>query len=357
MGCDLSSRAAGGRTGQGARGNAASLSLAALGLLFVLGCGGPQAPEVVVYAAVDRGDAEPILRRFEEQSGIRVRAVYDAEAAKTTGLVTRLLAERQHARCDVFWNNELLQTLLLAKNGLLDEYVSPSAADLPEEFKDADGRWTAVAERARVIVYNAKHVPADEAPRSIFDLTKPRWRAKAAIANPQFGTTRSHVAALFAALGEERAEQWLEGLRENEIRIVDGNAVVKNLVADAEPGASPIYVGLTDTDDVQSGLAEGKPLGMIYPDQDELGTLLTPSAVALVRGAPHPETARKLIDYLTSAEVEAALVSGGSGYLPIRKGARPSKLAPPARRMHVPLNQWYDQLEPSSQWTKQHFQP
>ena len=76
-----------------------------------------------------------------------------------------------------------------------------------------------------------------------------------------------------------------------------------------------------------------------------------------MRGAPHPETAKRLIDYLTSTEVEAALISGGSGYLPLRSDTAASKLAPPARRMHVPLDQWYDQLEPSSQWTKEHFQP
>lgn len=330
----------------------------AMALAGVAGCGAsPPRDEVVVYVAVDRGDAEPLLRRFEQQSGIRVRAVYDAEAAKTTGLVTRLLAEADRPRCDVFWNNELVQTLLLAERGALDEYRPPSVADLPDDFKAADGRWTAVAERARVIVYNSEQVPAEEAPQSIFDLTQPQWRGKAAIANPQFGTTRAHVAALFAVLGERRAKQWLSDLRDNDIRIVDGNAAVKKLVGEATPGASPIYVGLTDTDDVQSGLAEGMPLAMVFPDQDELGTLLMPSTVALILGAPHPEAARKLIDYLTSREVETALTSGNSGYLPVRQNAEAPKLEPPSRRMQVPLEEWLDELEPSSRWTQDHFTP
>ena len=333
------------------------LIFAAAAIVFAAGCGArPAGEEVIVYVAVDRGDAEPILRRFEQTSGIRVRAVYDAEAAKTTGLVTRLLAESDRPRCDVFWNNELVQTLLLARRGALDAYRPPSAEELSEEFKSADGLWTAVAQRARVIVYNAEHVSADEAPRSIFDLTRPEWRGKVAIANPQFGTTRAHVAALFAVLGEERAAAWLTDLRANDVRIVDGNAMVKNQVGGAQPGASPIYVGLTDTDDVQSGLADGLPLRMVYPDQDELGTLLMPSTVALVRGAPHPAAARKLIDYLTSREVEASLTSSNSGYLPVRDDAA-AKLQPPARRMHVPLDAWFDELEPSSRWTQQHFQP
>src|SRR4051812_1666855 len=70
-------------------------------------------PEVVVYTALDQIYSEPILNRFQAQTGITVRPVYDSEAAKTTGLVSRLEAERERARCDVFWNNEIVRTIRL----------------------------------------------------------------------------------------------------------------------------------------------------------------------------------------------------------------------------------------------------
>jgi iron(III) transport system substrate-binding protein len=343
-----------------------SLAGSPLGLLIALfaalpGCGSQNAqPEVVVYVAVDRGDAEPILRDFESSSGVQVRAVYDAEAAKTTGLVTRLLAESQSPRCDVFWNNEVVQTLLLADRGVLDAYVSPEAADIPADLKDAEGHWTGVAMRARVIVYNTKYVPAEKAPRSLQDLLDPKWRGQAAIANPQFGTTRAHAAALFAALGPEKAAKWFDELLANEVRIVDGNAMVKNLVARAKPGAAPVYVGLTDTDDVLSGLADGKPIAMNFPDQDDLGTLLVPSSVALVRGAPHGEAARRLIDYLVSRKVEAALTADGKGYLPVRPDSPRPKFvehAWPLKNMQATYAAIHDELESSSQWTREHFHP
>lgn len=334
-----------------------------IGLFLALpGCGSQGAqPEVVVYVAVDRGDAEPILRAFEASSGVQVRAVYDAEAAKTTGLVTRLLAESQSPRCDVFWNNEVVQTMLLADRGVLDAYVSPEAADIPADLKDAKGRWTGIAVRARVIVYNAKYVPAEKAPRSLQDLLDPQWRGRAAIANPQFGTTRTHAAALFAARGSENAAKWFDELLANDVRIVDGNAMVKNLVARAKPGASPVYVGLTDTDDVLSGQADGKPIAMIFPDQeDDLGTLLVPSSVALVRGAPHSEPARRLIDYLVGRKVEAALTADGKGYLPVRPDSPRPKFveqAWPLKSMSVNYAAIRDQLEISSRWTREHFHP
>ena len=147
-------------------------------------------------------------------------------------------------------------------------------------------------------------------------------------ADPQFGTTRTHVAALFATLGPDRAKQFLQDLLDNDVRIVAGNAMVKNLVAQAHPEASPVYLGLTDTDDVLSGQADGQPVAMIYPDQDAFGTLVIPTTVCMLRGAPHPESGRALVDYLTSQEVETALATGRAGFLPIR-----SKL--PAGRISV----------------------
>ena len=317
-----------------------------------------EATEVVVYVAVDRPDSEPILDRFQARTGIRVRAQYDFEAAKTTGLVTRLLAESNKPRCDVFWNNEIVQTLLLAERGLLEPYRSPAAGDIPDELKAEDGTWTGIAARARVIVYNTEHVKPEEVPRSIFDLTDGKWRGKVAVAEPQFGTTRTHVAAMFAALGPPRAKQFLSDLLANEARIVDGNAMVKNLVARAHPDASPVYVGLTDTDDVLSGQADGEPVAMVYPDQDELGTLVIPSTVCLIRGAPHPQAARRLIDYLVSAEVESQLAGGRAGFIPVRPdapvGKAVARLGLP-RPMDLSRQSLLEQLEPSSQWTKEHI--
>ena len=94
--------------------------------------------EVVIYTALDRQYSEPILKQFEEATGIEVRPVYDTEAAKTVGLVNRLMAERDRPKCDVFWNNEILRSIQLKREGLTAPYVSPSAADIPASFKDAE---------------------------------------------------------------------------------------------------------------------------------------------------------------------------------------------------------------------------
>lgn len=324
-------------------------------LLCLVGCdAAPQQPPVVVYVAVDRQIAEPILRDFEQQQGVRVHALYDAEAAKTTGLVTRLVAESSRPRCDVFWNNEIVQTLALAQRDLLEPYQSPQAAGIPAEWRDPQGLWTGVALRARVIVFNTRHVRPDDVPRRLEDLTNPRWRWRVAVANPQFGTTRTHVAALYAQHGAERTEAWLAGLLANEVRIVDGNALVKNLVARADLNASPVLVGLTDTDDVLSGQQQGEPIDFVFPDQDDAGTLVIPSSVCLIQGAPHPTAARKLIDFLVAKETTSRLASAGSGYLSVRESGDSDPLRP-TRTLPVTYDQMLEQLDASTQWTAAHF--
>ena len=77
--------------------------------------------ELVVYTSVDLVYSEPVFMEYEKSSGIRVLPVYDVEAAKTTGLVNRLIAEKGNPRADVFWSGEFAQTILLREEGVLDK--------------------------------------------------------------------------------------------------------------------------------------------------------------------------------------------------------------------------------------------
>lgn len=323
-------------------------------LILLGGCSHSTAPhEVVVYVAVDRKDAEPILKQFEQETGLQVRALYDAEAAKTTGLVTRLIAESRRPRCDVFWNNEVVQTLLLGERDLLDSYHSPHAAGIPEPLRDAAGCWTGIGTRTRVIVYNTELVDSSDVPRTLQELSDAKWKGKVAVANPLFGTTRTHIAALYAGWGANETQAWLRRLLENEVRIVDGNAMVKNLVARADPDASPILVGLTDTDDVRSGQSDGEPIDFVYPDQASGGTFVIPTTVCMIKRGPNPDAARALIDFLVSPAAEAALTAEGTGYAPVRSSS--NSPPPPPRAAEVSYGELLEHLMPSTEWTSQHF--
>jgi iron(III) transport system substrate-binding protein len=241
---------------------------------------------VVIYCAQDQVYAEPIFRDFEKATGIEVRPVFDNEAVKTVGLANRLLAERPHPQCDVFWGNEEMRTRQLAAHNV---------------FRATNG-WTSFGYRSRRLVINTNLLNASSAPRSLLDLTNQAWRGKVALAYPQFGTTGTQFHALRQLWGDEAWQRWCQALAANKPMLVDGNSVVVKMV-----GGAQASVGLTDSDDIAAGQADGLPVAALPMTAE---TLLIPNTVAIARGAPHPEAAQKLFDFLQRREVVQRLIAG-----------------------------------------------
>jgi len=278
--------------------------------------------EVVVYTSEDKIFSEPVLQRFEKKTGINVRAIYDTEETKSTGLFNRLIAEQNNPRADVFWSGDPVRPVLLKIKGITTPYISKAAAKIPGIYKDKEGHWTGFSARARIILYNTDLVDINEKPTSIFDFTKPAWKNQVAIANPLFGTTTIHMAALFAILGNEKAKELLNDLKANGVRIVSSNGEVRRLVSREE-----VKAGLTDTDDANVAIEEGSPVKIVYPDQSGIGTLIMPNMVCLIKNSPNPENGKKLIDYLLSREVEKILAWSACAQMPLRYNvATPAKV-------------------------------
>jgi iron(III) transport system substrate-binding protein len=299
----------------------AALLVAAAAL--ALAWGGPRrAGEVAVYTSVDSEYAQPLAERFTQRTGIPVSLRTDSEGTKTTGMLARLRQFKGRPDGDVFWNNEQSATLLLAKEGLLEPYVSPRAAAIPEPYKDPRGLWTGFGLRARVLIYNTRHVKPEEAPKSFEQLTDAKWRGRFCLATPLFGTTRSHLVALVLALGEEQGFELLRRLRENGSAggtrpdwLQPGNSKTRDRVAEGY-----FHLGLTDTDDVYSALERGQPVQMVFLEQtaEWPGVFLIPNTVALLKGGPNPEAARKFVDFLLDPETEEWLAAQGARQIPVR---------------------------------------
>jgi iron(III) transport system substrate-binding protein len=325
------------------------LALAGAVLTLLASCG-KRPNDVVVYTSVDQVFSEPILRAFEKQTGATVRGVFDTEETKSTGVLNRLIAEAKQPQADVFWSGDPVRPFLLTKRGLVEPYVSPNAAGLPAALRATDGTWTGFAARARVLLANKNRVPEGEMPRSIRDLSNSRWRGQTALANPLFGTTTMHVAALFVTWGEEQAKNFLHDLKANGARIASSNGEVKRLVA-----AGEVAFGLTDTDDANEALKNGAPVEVVYPDQDGIGTLVMPTSVVLIRGRPHRESAKKLVDYLLSAEVERHMAETAA-HMPLRAEVPAPvnvRAASDLRAMAVDYSRVATEMERIQPWLRQ----
>ncbi len=276
-----------------------------------------QAPprQVAVFTSLDQAFAEPIFRKFQEQTGIKVLPIYDEEASKTTAMINGIIASKGRPTGDVLWNNENVQTQRLAQMGLLESYSSPQALRYPQRFRDPQDRFTGFAARARIIIYNTRLVSDADAPRTLQELADPRWKGKVAFGRPFFGTCLTHSAVLYQAWGEDKFRKFLQALRANDVALCPGNGPVRDMVAAGERA-----VGVTDTDDAIEAIREGKVKGIIPDDQG--GGLLIPNTVAILKGCKHSAEARALADYLLSARVERQLAQGPSGQIPLASDLR-----------------------------------
>lgn len=294
---------------------ARTIGAALLAAIATAGCS-PEAPnEVVVYTSVDDVFARPIAEQFTRETGVRVNLVPDTEETKSTSLLNRLIAERARPQADVFWSGDPVRAAVLKSNGVSEPYRSPQAAGLPDLYNDRDAHWTAFSARARVLIYNTELVPESERPTSVMDLLDPRFAGRACIANPLFGTTSMHAAALFQVLGEQNAREFFEQFIANGGTIVSSNGEVRRRVA-----AGDFALGITDTDDFNVAFQEGQPVRAVYPDADGIGTLIIPNAAVLIAGAPNPAGGRQFIGFLLRPETEQALAESAAAQMPLRAG-------------------------------------
>jgi iron(III) transport system substrate-binding protein len=300
------------------------------------GCWTSTGREVVVYTALDSEFSQPILDEFSAETGIAARPKFDVESTKTVGLAEAIMAERGRPRCDVFWNNEILNTLRLQKQGLLEPYDSPPGQYYPDEFRSPDGYWYGFAARARVLIVNTKLVPESERPASVRDLADPKWKGRCGMAKPLFGTTATHAACLFAAWGDEKAKEFFNSVKANQAQILSGNKQVAVAV-----GGGRLAFGVTDTDDAVIELEKGLPVAIVFPDQgaDGLGTLFIPNTLSIIRGCPNKQNARRLVDYLLSPKVEEKLARGESAQIPLNPRAKvKNRLAMPENCKHMKVD-------------------
>jgi len=313
--------------------------------------------EVVVYTSVDQIFSQPIFEAYEETTGIRVLGVYDTEETKSTGLVNRLIAEKNRPRADVFFSGDPMRSVILKNKGVLAPYQSPNAKGLPKKFQDKSHMFTGFSSRARVILVNTDLVSEPNSIRGVSDFLDSQWRDQTAVANPLFGTTSYHVAALFAVWGEEKAKQFLNAIKDNGCRIVSSNGEVRRLVSQGE-----IAFGLTDTDDANVAVSEGASVKIVFPDQETkgewggLGTLLVPSAASLIHGAPHEEEAKKFIDYLLSPKVERMLANMECAHIPLREGVKPPEGMPAIetlKNMNVDIEKTANLIQDILPWLRQ----
>lgn len=252
-----------------------------------------QEDRLVIYTSHKREVYDPIVREFEQRTGIWVQV----ETGGTAQLLERIAGEESPA-CDLMFGGGVES--LEASRGLFAPYDSPLSEEIAEPCRCADGAWTAFSSLPVVLIYNTQLVRTNP-PAGWASLLDPEWRGKIAFASPQVsGSGFTALATLVQAL-PGRTEELLSAFCAN----LDGAALEDSGDVVSQVADGSCYIGVTLEETALRGVRAGYDVAMVYPEE---GTSAVPDGMAVVAGCAHEENARKFIDFALGEDVQRYLV-------------------------------------------------
>jgi iron(III) transport system substrate-binding protein len=249
--------------------------------------GAASAAEVVLYSSNPSELLDLVSKGFEAKAGIKVSVV----RLGTGEAMKRIAAEKDKPLCDVFWSGDVA-VLENAKENF-QTYRSAEAKALPAGFVEKEARWTASNAHVMIIMVNKSLVKANEIPKTWKDLFDPKWKGKIVMANPE-----KSGSAYAQAYGIHKLYGW-DGIHKliANAKILDSSSLIYKGVA-----AGEYPLGVTMEYAAHRYIAGGdKNVGIVYPAD---GAFISPEATGIVKNCPHPEEAKKFVDYLISKKVE-----------------------------------------------------
>jgi len=274
--------------------------------LILAGCGGEKkeattakegGKKLVIYTSMKESLISGIVEGFKKQNpGVEV----DYQSAGAGKLMAKIAAERQSGRilADIIWTSEVPDFYSMKKEGLLEPYKSPLIKEVLNPFDDYDGHFTAARLGTLGIAINTDKIKTP--PKEWSDLFKPEYKNGFGIADPALsGTAYMSVALLEKQFGWE----FFEKLRENGARIGKGSGQVVDDTASGELVAC-LAVDYITCDKI----GKGAHMKLYYPPE----VLMAPSPVAIFKGSPNIELAKKFVDYLLSKEAQTMIANSGT---------------------------------------------
>jgi iron(III) transport system substrate-binding protein len=278
---------------------AAWFAVLAVAAAALTSCNSGSKDELVVYSGRNQNLIGPLLERYARESGVDIRVKY----ADTGETLATLLEEGDRTRADVFISQDAGALGVLAGRGMFEPLPQELFDDVQEGFFDGDLRWVGLTGRVRVIAYNTERVSEDEVPDSVFDVLDPKWKGRVGYP-PTNASFIAFVSALRSEFGDDRAREFLEGLKANDAQRLDNNILVLNAIANGE-----IDLGLVNHYYLYSEIKEqgdDVPVANHYPglDGEGEGTFVNLSGVAMIDGTDQREEALDFIEFLLSDEAQ-----------------------------------------------------
>lgn len=277
--------------------------------------------EITLYNGQHKNATAALIDAFESKSGIKVIR----RDGNSNELAHQIIEEGQRSPADVIYTEESTPQFLLKDAGLLTKINSDSLENIPSEYVDEDGYWTGVLARSRVVAYNPSLISVEELPTSVFDLIDEEWKDKVAFV-PTSGAFRAQLSAMIKLEGEEKAKEWLEGLKRN------GKIYRKNTVALEAVERGEIPFGLINNyywdRQVQEVGLENMNSRLYFFGTHDLGDMLTIASMGILESSSNKESAQAFVAFALSEEGQQILTSESAQYPLNAKVKLPPELKP-----------------------------
>lgn len=265
-----------------------------------------------LYTARHYQTDEALYADFTRQTGIRVNRIEGGEDA----LFERIKNEGANGPADVFITVDVGRLWRAEQAGLFAGLRSPILESrVPPAYRDPAGQWFGFSARARVIAFNKSAVKPGEV-RNYEDLAGPKWKGRICVRSSSHAYNLSLIGSVIAHLGEQKAEQWVRGLKNNLARDPKGGDTDQLTAAAAGECDLAIANTYYIVRLMRSARAEDKAimqkLGVVWPNQDNRGTHMNISGGGVLKNAPHREAAVRFLEYLASDQAQAYFANGNN---------------------------------------------
>jgi iron(III) transport system substrate-binding protein len=295
----------------------AGIALAASAALGLSACGGSGTPAangtseaaesggITVYNAQHESLTKEWIDAFTAETGIKVTMRQGSD----TELSNQIIQEGAASPADVFLTENSPAMTQVENAGLFADVDKETLKQVPAEFVPSTGKWTGIAARSTVLVYDKNKLTEDKLPKSMLDLANPEWKGKWA-ASPTGADFQAIVSALLELKGEAATEEWLKGMKEN-FKAYKGNSTAMKAVNAGEVDAALIYHYYYYGDQAKTGENSQNVSPYYFKNQDP-GAFLSVSGGGVLKSSKNAEAAQQFLKFITGKKGQEVLKNGTS---------------------------------------------
>jgi iron(III) transport system substrate-binding protein len=307
---------------------AAVLSTLAVVLGATACSGSEESDELLIYNAQHESLTKEWIDAFTKETGIKVTYRHGGD----TEMGNQLIAEGDASPADVFLTENSPAMAAVERAGLFADLDADALNQVPAQYRPPTGKWTGVAARTTVFVYN-KRLRPDQLPKSMLDLQQPEWKGRwgAPPARPDF---QAIVSALLQLKGEAATAQWLAGMKENAV-LEDNNVSTLEAVNAGEMDGGIIYHYYWYRDQAKTKEISGNTALHYFKNQDP-GAFISVSGGGVLESSDKKDQAQQFVRFVTSRAGQEVLEKGTSFEYPVASGVSANPALPPLNELQAP---------------------